>query len=366
MHRGRNINRGLESFFREAFDGLKDTPGVDAWLVKGQGKKADREIPVWCLPRTGKIAKWVGKLIGRNGYIVEQLSSLLPVARQIHRLRPQVIFYSDANLGFQLYFQRQRIGVPYRLLFSNGGPLPPPILRTDFVHQVAPYYLDEALACGEQPDRQFMVPYGIEVPAAPKGEPAVKCAIRHQLQLPLDRPIILSVGAINRYHKRMDYLVKEVARLPKPRPYLQILGAWDDEAPSVINLAEALLGKGNYSARSVPYEQVADFYRAADVFVLSSLKEGFGRVYLEALMHGLPVIAHRHPVMEYVLDNQGLIGDLNRSDELAKLLAQELRRPQNREVCLQRWESVRNRFSWRELAPAYLKMFLSVAFQEVG
>ena len=300
------FNRGLESFFRDAFDGLKDTPGLDAWLIKGAGERMAREIPVWCLPRTGRPARWLGRLLNRNEYIAEQLSSFLPVVRQIRRLRPQVIFYSDANLGFQLFFRRRWIGVPYRLLYSNGGPVPPPFDRTDCVHQVAPTYHAEALAYGEPAGKHFLVPYGIRVPPRPVFDPAAKCALRTRLGMPADRPVVLSVGAVNRYHKRMHYVVEELARLPQPRPFLQLLGAMDEESPGVIELAEKLLEPGCWSVKSVPYEQVFDYYRAADVFVLASLKEGFGRVYLEALMYGLPVIAHRHPVMEYVLGGEGV------------------------------------------------------------
>lgn len=355
------FNRGIESFFREAFDGLKDTPGLDAWLIKGRGKRTGREIPVWCLPRTGHAAKWLGKLLKRNSYIAEQLSSFLPVVRQIRRLRPQVIFYSDANLGFQLYFHRRRIGVPYRLLYSNGGPIPPPFIRTDFVHQVAPYYHTEALTFGEPAARHFMVPYGIRVPQPTPDDPAIKHDLRVRLQMPLNRPVVLSVGALNRHHKRMHYLIEEIARLPRPRPFLQMVGAMDEESAGVMKLADDLLGRDGYSARSVPYHEVFDFYCTADVFALASLREGFGRVYLEALMHGLPVIAHRHPVMEYVLGDEGVLGDLSLPGELAAMLSRQLQSAQKDEAPSRRREMVRRRFSWSELAPHYRQMFLEVS-----
>jgi 1,2-diacylglycerol 3-alpha-glucosyltransferase len=354
-------NRGFESFFREAFDGLKDTPGLEAWLLKGAGERTEREIPVWCLPRTGRPARWLGQLFNRSPYAAEQWSSFFPIVRQIRRLRPQVIFYSDANLGFQLYFRRKWIGVPYRLLYSNGGPVSPPFDRTDFVHQVAPHYHAEALAFGDPATRHFMIPYGIRVTPAPVNDPEAKRALRARLQIPQDRPVVLSVGAINRSHKRMHYVVEEVARLPLPRPFLQMLGAQDNESAGVIELANRLLGLGNYSVKSVPYNEVYDYYRAADLFVLASLQEGFGRVYLEALMHGLPVVAHRHPVMEYVLGQEGCLGDLSQSGELAGLLTQIRQCVPDDQSLRSRWNVVRRRFSWPELAPHYHKMFLCVA-----
>ena len=130
---------------------------------------------------------------------------------------------------------------------------------------------------------------------------AARRALRERLALPADRPVVLSVGWISRAHKRMDYVVEEVARLPAPRPFLMLLGAMDRSSDEIIRLAHERLGPDGFAARSVPYHEVAHYYAAADCFVLASLSEGFGRVFLEALAHGLPVIAHEHPVMRYVL-----------------------------------------------------------------
>jgi glycosyltransferase involved in cell wall biosynthesis len=352
------FNRGIESFFREAFDGLKNVPGLETWLIKGRGKRTEREIPVWCLPRTGRSARWLGWLFRRNAYVAEQWSSFFSVARQIRRLQPNIVFYSDANLGFQLFFRRKQIGVQYQLLFSNGGPVSAPFDRADFVHQVAPLYHNKALEFGESATKHFMVPYGIEVPPQPQADSREKRALRERLGLPLDRRVVLSVGAVNRHHKRMHYVVEEIARLAAPRPFLQIVGAMEES--EVIKLADQLLGRENYSAASVPYHKVFDYYKASDVFVLGSLQEGFGRVYLEALMHGLPVIAHRHPVMEYVLGDQGVLGDLDRPSELTNLVERELQRIPDDSARRARWESVERRFSWPVLAPQYSSMFQQV------
>ena len=358
------LNRGIESFFRESFDGLKDAmPGIEVRLLKGAGESDEREKRVWCLPRTGALARLCGQLIGRNAYVAEQLSSFPFVAREIRRWKPDVVFYSDGNLGFQLYFRRKWIGVPYRLLFSNGGPVRAPFERMDFVHQVAPFYHDEALRAGEPPEKHFIVPYGIKVCAPPVFNPAEKRQLRAKLNLPSDRQIVLSVGWISREHKRMDYVIEELAKLPEPRPFLQLLGATDDKSREVIELGKRLLGPDNFAVASVPYAQVSEYYRAADCFVLASLKEGFGRVYLEALMHGLPVIAHRHPVMEFVLGDAGILGDLGQPGNLAQLLAAQLKSKEDETLMQRRWKSVRDRFDWQVLAPAYNKMFVAAATQ---
>jgi glycosyltransferase involved in cell wall biosynthesis len=352
------LHRGIESFFREAFDNLHATPGLQARLIKGGGPPSELERAVPCIPRTSALAAAIGRIAGRNAYVGEQWSSFLPVVCRIRQFRPEVVFYSDANLGFLLYWFRRWIGVPYRLLFSNGGPCGPPFVRLDFVHQVNPVCLADALRAGEPAQKHVMVPYGLRVGGPPPGvDPDVRRALRQRLALPVDRPVALSVGWISRVHKRMDYVVEEIARLPAPRPFLVLLGAVDRSSDEIIRLAHERLGPDGFAARSVPYREVAQYYAAADCFVLASLSEGFGRVFLEALAHGLPVIAHRHPVMHYVLGEHGILADLSIEGALARHLRQVLARPADMQAMRQRWDSVRRRFDWEILAPQYQRMF---------
>src|ERR1700719_1989587 len=148
----------------------------------------------------------------------------------------------------------------------------------------------------------------------------------------------------------MDYLVNEVAQLPQPRPHLVLLGAMDDQSDAIIALARQKLGEGGFTARSVAYEEVANYYRAADVFALASLQEGFGRVFLEALIHGLPVIAHDHPVMRFVLGREAILADLSKAGVLAGELNNALRAGNDRTTAARRRERVRSQFSWPVLA----------------
>lgn len=356
------LNRGIESFARECFDGLREIPGLDITLLKGQGPEASGEQRLWNLPRTGLAARMLGAALRRNPYTAEQLSSLLPLIREIRRRKPGVIFSSEANLLYQLHRWRELTGVSYRLLFSNGAPGRAPFDRTDYVHQVNPVNYREALDAGEPPVHQIMVPYGINVSEAPEPLSADQIGrLRERLGLPIDRPVVLTVGHIGNSHKRMDYLIDEVAALPESRPFLAMIGAMDESTPPYLQRARERLGADGFLARSVPYREVAGYYRAADLFALASLREGFGRVYLEALMYGLPVIANDHPVMQYVIGSDGYLADLSHSGAMARAILQEVGKVQTHRMRHARWERVRRLFDWRALAPQYLEMFQHVA-----
>ena len=131
----------------------------------------------------------------------------------------------------------------------------------------------------------------------------------------------------------------------------------DGESGAIVALGRKTLGEENFIARSVPHDQVGDYYRAADLFTLASLTEGFGRVFLEALIYGLPVIAHDHPVMRFVLASEGIFGDFSKPGVLAELILNQLRRQDSQGEAARRRESVRGRFNWPVLAPQYRDMF---------
>lgn len=361
------MNRGIESFFREAFDGLHGTPGLDVHLFKG-GPRTPADSPdehrTPVLRRTSRLAIFLGKLTGKGAYAIEQITAVPGAYFWIRRNKPDIVLTSDDAILRRLRLLREKTGLTFKDIFSNGGPVEPPFDNKGHVQQVAPYYRDIALAAGENPEKHSMVPYGLIVPEGnPPFEPAARLALREKLGLPKGRPVLLSVGWIAEVHKRMHHVIREVAAIPEPqRPFLVLLGSIDDKSPPIFKLAEDLLGPGNYVIRSVPYIEVADHYRAADAFVLCSLKEGFGRVYIEALTLGLPVLAHPHPVMQFVLGREGTFVDMEKTGDLAAALQRTLAAPLNPHDMARRRSYVRSRFSWQSLAPAYRQMFINVAY----
>src|SRR5580658_8601356 len=149
----------------------------------------------------------------------------------------------------------------------------------------------------------------------------------------------------------MDYLVQELAACNEPRTFLVMLGWLDASSPYTISLATELLGAAGFVARSVPLEEVNQYYRASDYFVLGSLKEGFGRVFIEALAEGLPIIAHDHSVMRFVLGDQAELVDLSRPGTLSALISRNAELQEDAGRAIQRRRYVESNFSWTTLRP---------------
>ena len=352
-----NVNRGYESFTRECFDALATHPDLKTSLWKGGGKSAPKEVVLWNLPREGRAAQWLGGVTRRGRDFVDQVTFGLSLLPRISRLKPDVIYFSDGNLGNILWQWRRLTRGNYKLLFSNGGPIAPPFARWDTVQQVAPTHFQNALNAGESAEKQSVVPYGIRMEREFRPlSPEERQRVRESLELPADRPIVLCVAAINKSQKRMDYLVEEVAALPQPRPFLLLLGQQDAETPEILQLAQEKLGEGNFALKTVPSSAIGDYYRVSDMFVLASLSEGLPRSLLEGASYGLSCLAHDYELTRYALGDYGYFADFTQQGQLMTLLQNLLEHPEEESSRGRRHHDIYNRFSWDVLRSQYVAM----------
>jgi glycosyltransferase involved in cell wall biosynthesis len=101
----------------------------------------------------------------------------------------------------------------------------------------------------------------------------------------------------------------------------------------------------------VPHKRIPDYMRQADVFVLSSLSEGFPVTVLEAMAYGLPIVATRVGGLPDIIEDgvNGYLVELRNVEEITNKIAMLLNSPElcrniynNNKVKAQRytWESV--------------------------
>ena len=125
--------------------------------------------------------------------------------------------------------------------------------------------------------------------------PGDRSEARRRLGLSPEGRILLSVG---RLHNSKGYplLVEALGQLHKQFPDLSlvIVGESDHEADArpAIDAAAIRLGISEKVklVGAQPHSVVADWYRAADLFCLPTLREGSANVLLEALSCGLPCV----------------------------------------------------------------------------
>ncbi|MHB8837453.1 MAG: glycosyltransferase family 4 protein, partial [Gemmatimonadaceae bacterium] len=301
--------RGFERFTRDLHETLRHAAGIDLAVYGGGGDLRADEHAVWNLPRASGAARLLARATGWGPYFVEQASFFGGFLPHLLAWRPQLVYFADLNLGNACWHWRRLSGQRFHLLFYNGGATTMPYTRCDWVQQLTPEHFDAARARGEPADRMFVLPHGIEVPAAlPPRDRSRVAATRHALGVPDCRAMLLSVGMLDCTIKRMDALIEAVAAMGADRPYLVLLGAETEETPAVRARARELLPDG-CSIGTWPPDRMADAYDAADAFALLSLREGFGLAYVEALAAGVPCVAHDTPGTRHLLGGHAFLGD---------------------------------------------------------
>jgi 1,2-diacylglycerol 3-alpha-glucosyltransferase len=351
--------RGFETFTLECAQALAGDPQLDLRIFAGGAVPEVAARVIANFPRDSRAARWLSTLHGRGAYFSEQLSFFFSFLPHLMRGRPDVVYFADLNLGNLCWHWRQVSRQDYRLLFYNGGLTTMPFTRADLIQQLTPQGMDEAIARGEDPARQVLLPHGVMLPHSLPSR--IVGEERAALGLPAHRAVILSVGMLDSSVKRMDYLIREVAALPAPRPFLVVLGAESPESDSIRALATSALGEGNYLLTSVEKDAVSRYYRAADVFALASIREGFGLAYIEAVGHGLPVIAHDFAGTRYLLENHAVLADLTQSGALRTALEQQLATPDDEGARVKRHRMAYERFSWSVLKNDYSAMLRRAA-----
>jgi glycosyltransferase involved in cell wall biosynthesis len=176
-------------------------------------------------------------------------------------------------------------------------------------------YLDAGLPA----DRIEELPNGVDVA---RFRPAVgdeRSALRQQLGLPIDRPLILFVGVMSP-DKQPQVLLDAWEEAERRRPLqstVVFVGATD---PRLFELKDGLaeqlkqrlvdLGAVDQVRFVPPTPSIELYYRAADVVVMPSIREGLPNVVLEAMASGLPVIASRLPGSTDTMIDDGVNGRL--------------------------------------------------------
>lgn len=117
----------------------------------------------------------------------------------------------------------------------------------------------------------------------------------------------------------------------------------------------------------IPDEDLANVYRAANIFAMPSRYEPFGMVAIEAMACGTPSVITVHGGLYDLIDfgNQALFADPHRPIEFGTMMAMPLLYPDlRRELSVEGARFARRNFGWTGIAKRMLKIFSSSINQQ--
>lgn len=155
--------------------------------------------------------------------------------------------------------------------------------------------------CGIPPERIDIIPVGVNFTPSVLTRDAAKAAISPDLA---GHPVVFFVGRLTAQKNLQLWLTvarEALAQRPEVR-FVLAGGGEEDQALQALavemGIADAVTFLG-----PVGYECLPDLYAAADIFLLTSHYEGFGRVVLEAAMAGVPSVATKCSGPEDLIDH---------------------------------------------------------------
>ncbi len=355
-----SVPRGYETHVRNLFDSIvaEDLPGVRFELYKGDGPAKLGEVSLGSPRRGGWLCTLLARVRGDRLYWEYLFFALRFIARAaVRRDRFERIACVEPMVSKTV--MRLKSLLPGRpvVVFTHTVWMQPHEYSNiaDVIHEVNVENFERMrahlAATGQRKPVVHLPHFQVETSTTAIDRES----LRKSLGL-TTRFVVVTVGVIDRNHKRTQHLVEEVGRLGPEWSLLACGRPTPDsrqEASAILARARALLGN-RFVNIELPRSEVWKAYAAGDVFALAALNEGFGIVLLEAMRAGLPVVAHDRPLFRWILGDEACCVPMDHAGALSAWLesniADEGRRIQHANSSL---SNFRDRFRWQVVRDGY-------------
>lgn len=341
-----HVNRGFEVSTARWYSALKNDPRLDVRLFAG----GDFPDSTWVanLPRDF-LLRWplfIASLFNKRrvwefAYGSEMVTFALGLLPHIMSYRPDVVWTKEAPFGYVLIFFRDLLKLKFKVVISNGGGFKPNTIKLfDYVQHLQPSSYESALSFGISKDKMQVLPHfaRYKQPDKPRDQ------VRKEFGLAEDDFAVIAVSAWNRHHKRIDYIINEVAQMDDPRVKLIMCGHPEPDTADLKELGKKLLGD-RVQWLTLPAEGVHSALYASDVYVIASIDEVFGAATIEAALAEKPIACHPNAGTKYILEDYVGDTDLTVNGALAEKLSQIRECPPSKEHLRAIKESVNGKFS---------------------
>ena len=363
-----HVKRGVETWALETSRILRRL-GQDVTLFKGSGyPRVPYERVCGCVRQgsglnrllLGTLPACAWRIGFGSDWAIEQVTFALNLIPKLGR-GFDIVHTQDSLAALTLHRAWTLGLIKAPVILGHGTEEPFDFLaKLGFVQHLAPFYLEEARAAGCHKEGWTAIGNFVDTG---RFQPGPNGAARAKHGLPQSAFVVLSVAAVKRTHKRVDYLIREVAdfrRATGADVELVVAGASALETGGLVRMGKELLGERAHFLLDQPHESMPEVFRVADVFALCSLKEMMPLALLEAMASGLPCLVSAHPVVNWIIGPGGEGIRMEQPGALAGALARYSDPALRREKGALARQHVAANFAEEAIVRRYIDMYCSV------
>ncbi|OGI17071.1 MAG: hypothetical protein A2287_02910 [Candidatus Melainabacteria bacterium RIFOXYA12_FULL_32_12] len=305
---------GSQVFVLELAERLKDKCDITIFSAKKENNLCK---PVFSLSRRNKtiknlfLYKLIYRILGKHAstpdIVIEHLSSFFPVLFRLLFGKYDVIFPNNDWGGLLVASVARQIKGTSILFTEHNGFLE----KGKIASRNLKFRPDKYIVLSEEFKFWIKKHYpDIDVKYIPNGVDFNKFnpgVVPKVIDLP--RPVILTASRYQS-NKRLELIIESVAKLNQGSLLILTSG---DNIENLNQYGKSVLGD-RFKLMNAPYNEMASYYRACDVFTLPSIYEPFGLVYLEAMACNKPIVAPNDLSRMDIIGNAGILCDVSDID----------------------------------------------------
>ena len=301
-----HVTRGIESWAADLAHALH-IRGISVVLYKGGGTPDQPyERVVQCLQRGSATTERLLRIVPRrffwrvglgSPFSIEQTTFALALLAHLRREAIDILHVQDPHVALIVQRARHLGLVPTQTILGHGtGEAYDFLEKITYLQHLAPHHLEEARKAGCWKPTWTAIPNFIDTDIF---RPGLALTLRAELGIPRDAVVLLTVAAIKRDHKRVDYLLDEFARFLSQNPgvpaCLVVAGGREADTDLLVQQGRDILRDQVRFLVRFPRDRMPELYRLADVFALCSLFEMMPIALIEATASGLPCLSIATP-----------------------------------------------------------------------
>jgi glycosyltransferase involved in cell wall biosynthesis len=219
-------------------------------------------------------------------------------------------------------------------------------------HIIVPSYSTKKslLSYGFDQNRISVIPHGVDHNIFAKNGSREKVRKKYGLS---NKFVIITVGKLIRRKQHLD-IVHALAGIDNA--VLILVGKGEEESNIKRTCRQKKVNLIQF--KRIPEKFLVDLYNAADVYVHSSIVEGFGLTVLEAMACGLPVICSDVADYRYMVNKAGIVLKLGETSGMHDAILRLKDNSSERLLMSQIAEEESAEYTWAKSAKAHLDVYV--------